>query len=187
AENLFHERGYMSTSVDAIAEALNFTKPFVYAVYRRKADILAEICQRFLLKRLELMEEANSLKASPSIRLHRIAGSLSQHVIDKPGSVSIFFRERNLLDTEAAEVLRALNGEFDVRMATLLLEGCRIGEFRVSDVNIASMAIYGLINSVHLWHHKSGNNASSVICNQVSDYALSLVSASKQEVTRPSA
>ena len=33
AQQLFYERGYRGTTLDAIAESLNVSKPFVYAVY----------------------------------------------------------------------------------------------------------------------------------------------------------
>lgn len=46
ASALFHEHGYRGTSVDAIAERLQVAKPFIYAHFKGKADILAGVCGR---------------------------------------------------------------------------------------------------------------------------------------------
>ncbi|HEY8709449.1 MAG TPA: helix-turn-helix domain-containing protein [Burkholderiaceae bacterium] len=40
AERLFYERGFRGTSMDAIAESLDATKPFLYVSYPKKTDIL---------------------------------------------------------------------------------------------------------------------------------------------------
>ncbi len=46
AVTLFYEKGYLPTTVDAIAERFGATKPFVYYHFKSKIDLLVEICVR---------------------------------------------------------------------------------------------------------------------------------------------
>ena len=43
ASELFFELGYKGTSIDAIADRLHATKPFIYYHFENKADILAGV------------------------------------------------------------------------------------------------------------------------------------------------
>src|SRR3982074_3563746 len=43
ATNLFMERGFEGTSIDAVAEAAGVSKPTVYARYRDKGDLFAAV------------------------------------------------------------------------------------------------------------------------------------------------
>ena len=73
AQRLFYERGYRGTSLDAVAEALDMTKPFVYAVYARKVDILVEISMRTLQRSLDTLRQARADGGSPTAQLQRFA------------------------------------------------------------------------------------------------------------------
>ena len=46
AADLFYEKGYDNTTLDAVAERLGVTKPFIYANFGSKSALLAEICAR---------------------------------------------------------------------------------------------------------------------------------------------
>ncbi len=56
AAELFYERGYENTSLDVIAERMSVTKPFIYAHFSSKAELLAEICARGIASALEALE-----------------------------------------------------------------------------------------------------------------------------------
>ena len=45
ASHLFYTHGYETTTLDAVAEQLNVTKPFIYSYYKNKGELLYEICQ----------------------------------------------------------------------------------------------------------------------------------------------
>src|SRR5258707_2085413 len=58
ASELFFELGYNGTSIDAIADRLHATKPFIYYHFENKADILAGVCGRTTAILAELAEAA---------------------------------------------------------------------------------------------------------------------------------
>ena len=56
AVELFYERGYENTSLDAVAERMTVTKPFIYAHFSSKAELLAEICSRGIASALAALD-----------------------------------------------------------------------------------------------------------------------------------
>ena len=46
AVDLFYDHGYENTTLDAVADKLKVTKPFIYSYYDSKAQLLTDICQR---------------------------------------------------------------------------------------------------------------------------------------------
>jgi len=177
AEQLFHERGYRATSLDAIAEALDMTKPFVYGAFDKKSDILAEIYRRIVNKTLHALDEAITMEASPTRRLHTFAILLTRVVIDNQSGVSVFFREEGSLDHDKANEINAMKSEFDLRLATLLDEGVQAGEFTIRDTRMASLAIGGLISWVFVWYRKNGRLDPETIAENMAEFVLMLVGA----------
>ncbi|RYX97044.1 MAG: TetR/AcrR family transcriptional regulator [Comamonadaceae bacterium] len=177
AEQLFYERGYKATSLDAIAEAMEMTKPFVYGVFDKKTDILAEIYRRIMTKTLGVLNDAIALDASPTDRLQAFARSLTRLTIENQSAVSIFFREEGSLDPDKADEINALKSEFDSRLAGLVEEGVRTGEFAVSDTRMASLAIGGLISWVYVWYRKDGRLEPDEISGSMAGFVLNLVGA----------
>ena len=62
ASVLFYERGYRGTTLDAIAERLEVSKPFIYHHFSSKAELLVEIYKRVLRLCLDTIQAA---EASP--------------------------------------------------------------------------------------------------------------------------
>src|SRR3954452_19803727 len=73
AAELFYERGYENTSLDAIAERMNVTKPFIYAHFTSKAELLAEICWRGIGSALEALDSVlATVEGTPRERLQEV-------------------------------------------------------------------------------------------------------------------
>lgn len=68
ATNLFMERGFDGTSIDAVAEAAGVSKPTVYAHYHDKRDLFAAVLRsriRRWLAPLSAAAEAQASEATP--------------------------------------------------------------------------------------------------------------------------
>src|ERR1700712_4422204 len=73
AAELFYERGYENTSLDSIAERMNVTKPFIYAHFTSKAELLAEICARGIASALAALDSVlSSVKGTPRDHLQEV-------------------------------------------------------------------------------------------------------------------
>src|SRR5260221_14625434 len=92
ATNLFMERGFEGTSIDAVAEAAGVSKPTVYARYHDKRDLFAAVLRgriRLWLAPLSAAAEAQATEASPkSIKttLHQLSPDMLAYTLGPEAS-----------------------------------------------------------------------------------------------------
>src|SRR5690349_8269443 len=98
AAELFYERGYENTSLDAIAERMSVTKPFIYAHFTSKAELLAEICSRGIASALEALDGVlSTMKGTPRKRLEEVGRRFVTSVLHSQRYIAIFAREEKNL------------------------------------------------------------------------------------------
>jgi hypothetical protein len=133
AERPFDGRGLRATRLDAIAESLDITKPFIDGVCERKVDILVDIDRRAVNRSLEAIRSVPQEGGAPSRQLHRFALQFTEAVIANQPGVAAFFREEAPVPPQSARRIDDLKGRFDDERAALIGEGVAAGEFRVED------------------------------------------------------
>lgn len=177
AERLFYERGFRGTSLEAIADSMGMTKPFVYGIYDKKTDILFDISSRVSAMSLEAVETASQAAGSPRERLLRMADELATVCMENRISVAVFFREEGLLDPEHLVVIHDLKGRIDEVFARVLEEGVRSGDFEIDDLHLAALAIGGMISWSYSWYRPEGRLSAQEIRDHMSEYALRIAGA----------
>lgn len=182
ARQLFFERGYQGTTLDAVAERLNVTKPFIYSYFASKADLLGEICQRGSTYSVQSLDEARALDATPAEQLAYLVDRLCRVVLDHQANVAVFFREEKHLPEEASVRIARLREDFDHKLAALLGEGVQRGEFHIADVRLASLAIGGMVSWMFTWYRPHGRLTSSQLAAGMVDLVLRTVGADPERV-----
>lgn len=177
AARLFHERGYHGTSLDAIAESLDMTKPFVYGVYARKLDILIDLKTRAVSKALEAIREARAGGGTPSSQLERYACSYTETLIANRAAVAVFFREAASVPAEELKRINTLKLRFDRELSALIADGVQAGEFHVDDPRMATFALDGMMNWAYHWYREGGRLSPGEIGRHMAAYALRVVGA----------
>jgi AcrR family transcriptional regulator len=175
AERLFYERGFRGTSLDAIAESLDMTKPFIYGAYDRKVDILVDIYLRIVNRSVETVRLARLEGGTPTEQLRRFALRFTEVIIANQAGVAVFFREESSIPADATREINALKGCFDDALAELLEEGVAAGEFAIEDVRTATLAIGGMMSWIYVWYRKEGRLAPDAIARQMADSTLRIV------------
>jgi TetR/AcrR family transcriptional regulator, cholesterol catabolism regulator len=69
----------------------------------------------------------------------------------------------------------------------LLTEGVAAGEFEVADVNLAALAIGGMISWAYTWHRANGRLPLDALCARMSELALQMAGVRTRQATRLSA
>jgi len=177
AQRLFYERGYRGTSLDAIAESLNVSKPFVYSVYDRKVDILVDISLRTLNRVIDTFEEVRAAGGTPTEQMRRFAARFTLDVIGNQAGSAVFFREEASIPPDVTREINALKGRFDARLGELIAQGVAAGEFRVRDPRTASLAVGGMISWIYIWYREGGRLTPAQIGEHMADYVLNLLGA----------
>jgi AcrR family transcriptional regulator len=173
ASELFFERGYEGTSVEAIASRLHVTKPFIYYHFSNKADILAGVCGRTTAFVARSAEVAAAGTGSVWERLESLIRDLSLRVIEGRVYLAVYFREEKHLPESAFRDLASNRKRFETALSKLLREGIDAGDFNVSNVSIATQAITGMTTWLFNWYRPTG----PLTPERIADEMVSLISA----------
>lgn len=177
AVKLFYRRGYENTTLDAVAEQLGVTKPFIYAHYTSKAELLAEICTRGIVASLKAIERARGLDCSPTEKLSQFGAGFVSAVLENQMYIGIFAREEKNLRPEDFLAISSMRRDFDHKLAALLADGVAVGEFHISDPHLAALAIGGLVSWTYVWYRPGGRLSLNKLADEISELILAMVGA----------
>ncbi|QHE84827.1 TetR/AcrR family transcriptional regulator [Hydrogenophaga sp. BPS33] len=177
ATQMFYSNGLGNTTLEAVGEQLNVTKPFIYSHFKSKNDLLAEICSRGIRAWLDVLDRVVSSQGGPTHKLRTLAHELMLAVIENQAHIAIYTREEKHLSEDSREGINAMRRDFDRKFCALLDEGVAAGEFSVSDVQITSLAIGGILSWSYVWYRPEGRLSPEQTANTVADLVLALVQA----------
>jgi AcrR family transcriptional regulator len=184
AVKLIYERGFTGTTLDDIAAELGVTKPFIYTHFRSKTELLAALCKPTIELSLNAVANAAKRSGSPTDRLRCAMVDFTQVVLSRQANIAIYFREEKNLEPAALTEINGLRKKFDRVLSNLLQEGVTAGEFEVKDVNLAALAIGGMISWAYTWHRPEGRLPLEAMCERMADLALQMVGV-RSKVTAP--
>lgn len=178
AVELFYDRGYENTTLDAVAERLGVTKPFLYAHFSAKTELLAEICTRGVAAALRAMEAALAMDgATPTEKLATLGRRFVTAVLESQKYIAIFTREeKNLLPRDYDRISR-MRRDFDRKLAGLLAEGVERGEFRIADPRLAALAIGGMVGWAYVWYRPAGRLSVVELAEEMATLVLAVAQA----------
>ena len=184
AVELFYERGYENTTLDAVAERLGVTKPFIYAYFSSKAELLAEICGRGISSSLAAVDTALAMGEGPTATLQLLSESFVASVLDNQKHIAVLTREEKNLDPADYARINEKRRQFDHRLTALLRQGVEAGEFDVADPHLASLAIGGLVSWAYVWYRPAGRLSVPNLSAEMAKLILALAGAKPKPVRR---
>ena len=93
AVDLFSANGYENTTLEEVAQLLGVTKPFIYAYFQSKVQLLAEICAYGISSSQEAITSVKNLEAAPYEKLELFAHRFVTAVLEGRKQIAIFTRE----------------------------------------------------------------------------------------------
>ena len=174
AVELFYEYGYENTTLDAVAESMGVTKPFIYAHFSSKSEILAEICARGIGASLEAIDSVMAVDATPSKRLELLGKRFVTAVLESQKYIAIFSREEKNLSEKDFDKINNMRRSFDRKLTRLLKEGVDQGEFKISDPHMAALAIGGMVSWAYVWYRQKGRLSLSEVADEMTGLMLSM-------------
>lgn len=168
ARELFFEQGYEATTLDAIAESLNVTKPFLYSYFRNKSEILNAICEIGITESMAAQEEVLAMPLTPSEKLRLIVERVTTIVIRDQKYVVVYNREEKNLEPAEQKALMELRKSFDQKLAKLLEEGNAAGEFQAEQPRMLAVSISGMLTWVATWFRvRAAYTATDVVMHMI--------------------
>jgi AcrR family transcriptional regulator len=175
AAALFYERGYMQTTMDAIAERMGATKPFVYYHFQSKVEMLVEICERATAEALAAADQALSVEAPPLQRFETFVREFTRVALKNHAFVAIYFREEFSLPPEATERINQMRKTINRKLRTLLTEGRAQGDFEIEDPGVTALVIAGMSSYAFAWYRDKGRLELEHVTEHIVRMALKLV------------
>lgn len=177
AVELFYAQGYGRTTLEQVADALHVTKPFIYAHFSSKNDLLAEICSRAIKLAHEALNRALAQDGSQAEKLQTVVREFLLAVLRHQAHAVIYSREETELLAKDREAINHLRSEFDRRLNTVLEAGVKNGEFVVEDAPMAALAVGGIIGWAPVWYRAGGRLSMEETADRLSRLALAMVGA----------
>ncbi len=175
AADLFYENGYENATLDAVAERLGVSKPFIYAHFSSKTELLAEICSKGISSSLDAVDRALSMDASPARKLEALSVDFVTAVLEAQTFIAIFSREEKNLRQEDFDSINDMRREFDRKLTDLLRQGVEAGEFSLSDAHIAALSMGGMVSWAYVWYRSEGRLSIPQVAEEMTRLILSMV------------
>lgn len=154
--HLFYRHGYEGATIDAIAQRLDVTKPFIYSYFKNKSELLFEICETGIGLSLQALKLTEQEPRTPTERLKLLVDRVMRIIIDYQEYIVVYEREEKNLDPKVARSIRQERNLFDHRLAALLEEGTSAGEFDILDPMMTATTISGMMTWVAFWYSPQG-------------------------------
>lgn len=185
AAQVFAARGYLATSIDAIADELGATKGRVYHYYRSKAEIFLDVVVHGMHDLLAAIEPlAAEADETPTERLRQMAHRHAELMLvqSHPQRVAVQAVENRHV-SEIAGHAQTLRDIFDLRrryercFSEVIQEGIETGEFAPQDASLAAKAALGALNWISIWFspEKGTPERSAEVADFFADFILRAV------------
>jgi len=181
AVKLFYERGFSGTTLDDIAGKLGVTKPFIYTHFRSKVELLEAICRPTIEMSLAAISHAAEQRGSASERLFNGVVEFTKVVLQRQANIAVYFREEKSLSEAGLNEINVLRKRFDRVLSDLLEEGISGGEFHITDIRVAALAIGGMVSWAYTWYQPGGRLSIDDVGDQMARFAVEMVGARAAE------
>lgn len=170
AATAFARKGYLATSIDAIADELGATKGRVYHYYRGKAEIFLDVVVTGMYDLIEDLTPLSEQEGrTPQERIYDMAHLHATLMMlrNHPQRVSVQAVEMRT-SPEIAVHREALTEVFELRrryeriFIDVVEEGIAVGEFRELDSNLAVKSALGSLNWIPIWYTPERGNEDDV-------------------------
>lgn len=146
---LFASRGFEGTTVEAVADALGYTKPALYYYFSSKEEMFKSIVLDSLREANAQIELICAREGSPSEKLRCFIRYFIDDHFTRQGFFSIHhqfkdFQQRILEGADRAEVER-LSNAIPQFIIAIINQGISAGEIRAEDPKVLGGLIFGML------------------------------------------
>jgi AcrR family transcriptional regulator len=155
ATRCFQDKGYVATTLNDIAEAVNLQKPTLYHYLKNKNELLFLVLKSTAESYNQALETVVASPLNPREKLDR---AIRQHIhlqLEHPGTVTLF-RDVGELDQGYRREIRQALKRYRELLQDIIRQGIAAGQFRPVDPSMAALVVLGAINFVHRWYREEG-------------------------------
>jgi AcrR family transcriptional regulator len=172
ATHLFKEKGYHSTSMQELAEALGMQKGSLYYYIDSKEELLRRLMERATSFMASQIDEIYAADLPPAEKLRWALENHAVTMMDHLDLVAVYLHEyRNLPPERMAEAL-AVRKHYEQVLMQIVEDGIAAGEFRAVNVKMAVFGMLGMLNWTHQWFSPDGPYSSQEVAATLAGLAM---------------
>ena len=138
--------------MEDLATALGVTKAAIYYYYKRKEEILFDICDQALEFAYETTIVTDSSTGAKE-RLERFVRGGVASIAENMAVFAVLFQETSLRKEARARRIVSRQRKFEIAVQDIFEDGIKEGTFRADlDPRLASLAVLGMCNWVYRWY-----------------------------------
>lgn len=172
AAALFDGRGYHATSMEDIAEAVGVRKPTLYHYFRSKDEILFWIHEEFIELLIGRQERRLQTPMSEDQLILEIMADILELMETHRGHVRVFFEHHRELPAEQHAAIAAKRAQYQQMVSDAIQRGIDRDALRPVDVQLATLALFGVCNWAYQWYRVGGRLRTREIAYQFWDMLL---------------
>jgi len=152
ALDLFSERGFEGATLDAVADALNYTKPALYYYFQSKEELFRSIMLNSLIEAEDRISEIAGRKASASERIRDVIHLYLDDHFTRKGYFSIChvlpgFKDK-IPEGPERESIERLSVSIPRLIIGIIREGVESGEFIDEDPDVLGGILFGMMSGI---------------------------------------
>jgi AcrR family transcriptional regulator len=171
AAKLFGEKGFASTSVRDIAQAVGLGAASLYNHMDSKDELLTTICFRCAKSFLEGMEEIGAMDQGPEYKIKELIRLQIRIALHDKSSVTVFNDERRHLQEPYLTSFLELRKTYESAYLQIISEGIASGVLR----NLDPQLVYQFILSSLRWLHMPGIRKTKLTESALTEQITSII------------
>jgi AcrR family transcriptional regulator len=185
AAALFRQRGFNGASMQDLAVVVGITKSSLYHHFPSKQALLSEILANTVDRVTPALE---AIAESDLPACERLRKAVSGHVVElirDRDNVACFIEEGRFLSPDYMQTYIAKRDRYESYFRRIVEDGIASGEFRATDVRLASLAILGMCNWVARWYRPDGDHSPDEIATSFGNMAARGLMGGDRELVEP--
>jgi AcrR family transcriptional regulator len=173
AARVFHEKGYESTSIQDIAEAVGILKGSLYYYIRSKEDLLYDILQSVHEDALANIARVDHVEGDAVEKVRAFVTAHLTFNAENLTRMGVFFHDFRSLSDERRQVIIDARDIYDEKLRGLI----RVGQQdRVVcpdlDPKVAAIGVMGMVNWIYQWYRPGGPRTIAELAEGFADFVV---------------
>jgi AcrR family transcriptional regulator len=157
AARLMQEKGFAGTSIQDVADQLDFTKAAFYYYVKNKDELLYQITVESLRLAGESIAKIAQGSEPPDAKLRAVINTYVHLVAEQPEFFTVYFHDKGSLQPEHLESVNEMERLIVDSIRSIYEEGVAAGQLRDLDPRAVVFGLLGMCCWIYKWYRTEGD------------------------------
>lgn len=170
---LFAERGFASTTLSDIAEAVGLSRPALYYYFQNKDEVLTALVEEATTYPVAILEKHRKNKqVPPAERLRGAMRELVSWIVRSPVIIRVLESNESKLPAAVSAEHHQAKRRVLKAFVDMITDGIQAGDFRPVEPRLAAFALIGMGNWTAWWYTPEGERTPDEVAAQFAEMAV---------------